>query len=61
MRTLGEAILHLLRTSPQTTLNVQSASTLDAPMHKERGRLEFDKFPSPSTFACGRLFLGLKR
>ena len=36
---------------PQTALNVQSAST------KEKERLEFDKFPNPSTFAVWKMKL----
>ena len=41
-RILGEAILNPFRTLPQTSPNVQSASTLSTPRQK--------KFPNPSTF-----------
>ena len=51
----GGAIRNLLRTLPKTTLNAQSASTLDAPMQEEKERLEFDKFPNPSTFAVWKM------
>ena len=45
MRLPGDAILNPFGALPQTTPNAQSASTLDAPMHKERERLELIRFP----------------
>ena len=55
MRVRGDAILNPFRILPQTTPNVQSAPALDAPMQKEKERLENNKFPNPSTFAFWKI------
>ena len=54
-RVQGETTQHPFRTLPQHVDNPLMASFLERPRQKESEKLEFEKFPAPTTFSYWKL------